>query len=65
MQGSNNDKSTVENIIKAYEHHPIIKRIKEHIQKENNDFNIKATSIGQINKVLKVCKLRKRNDQIR
>ena len=53
MQGSNNDKSTVEAIIKTYEHHPSIKLIKEHIQKENNDFNIKAASVGQINKIIK------------
>ena len=39
MQGSNNDKSTAETI--------------EHIQIENNDFNIKATSVGQINKIIK------------
>ena len=53
MQGSNSNKSTVEKIIKIYEHHPSIKLIKEHIQKENNDFNIKAASVGQINKVVK------------
>ena len=53
LQGSNNDKSTVETIIKTYEHHPSIKLIKEHIQKENNDFNIKAASVGQINKIIK------------
>ena len=34
LQGSNNDKSNVEKIIKT-------KLIKEHIQKENN-FNVKA-----------------------
>ena len=59
MQGSYNDKSTVENIFKIYEHHPSIKLIKEHIQKANNDFNIKATSIGQINKVIKGLKTQK------
>ena len=53
MQGSNNDKSTAETIIKTYEHHHSIKLIKEHIQIENNDFNIKATSVGQINKIIK------------
>ena len=53
LQVSNNDKSTVDTIIKTYEHHPSIKRIKEHIQKENNDFNIKAASVGQINKIIK------------
>ena len=53
MQGSNNDKSTAETIIKTYEHHPSIKLIKENIQKENNDFNIKAASVGQINKIIK------------
>ena len=37
LQGSNNDKSTVETIIKTYEHHPSIKLIKEYIQKENNE----------------------------
>ena len=53
MQGSNNDKSTVETIIKTYEHHPSIKLIKEHIQKENNEFNVKAASAGQIKKIIK------------
>ena len=53
LQGSNNDKSIVETIIKTYDHHPSIKLIKEHIQKENNNFNIKAASAGQINKVIK------------
>ena len=53
MQGSSNGKCTVETIIKTYEHHPSIKLIKEHIQKENNDFNIKAASVGQINKIIK------------
>ena len=53
MQGSNNDKFTVETIIKTYEHHPSIKFNKEYIQKENNDFNIKAASVGQINKIIK------------
>ena len=53
LQGSNNDKSTVEIIIKTYEHHRGIKLIKEHIQKGNNDFNIKAASVGQINKIIK------------
>ena len=52
MEGSNNDKSTVETIIKTYEYHPSIKHIKEHIQKENNDFNIKAASFRQINKII-------------
>ena len=41
LQDSNNDKSSVEKIIKTYEHYPRIKLIKEHIQKENN-FNVKA-----------------------
>ena len=45
MQGSNNDKSTAETI--------------EHIQIENNDFNIKATSVGQINKIIKGLKAKK------
>ena len=53
LQGSNNDKSTVETIIQTYEHHPSIKLIKEHIQNEKNDFNIKAASVGQINKIIK------------
>ena len=53
LQGSNNDKSNVETMIKIYEHHPSIKLIKEHIQKENNIFNIKAASVGQINKIIK------------
>ena len=43
MQGSDNDKSTVETIIKTYEHHPGIKRIQEHIPKDNSNFNIKAS----------------------
>ena len=38
LQSSNNDKSTVETIIKTYKHHPSIELIKEHIPKENNDF---------------------------
>ena len=53
MQGSNNDKSTIETIIKTYGHHPSIKRNKEHIQKDKNAFNIKAASVGQINKIIK------------
>ena len=53
LQGSNNDKSPAEIIIKTYEHHPSIKRIKEHIQKENSDFNIKTASVGLINKIIK------------
>ena len=53
MQGSNIDKSTVETIIKTFEHHPSIKLIKEHIKKENNDFNTKAVSVGHVNKILK------------
>ena len=53
LQGSNNYKSTVETIIKTYEHHPSIKLIKGHIQKESNDFNIKAASAGQIDKIIK------------
>ena len=50
LQGSNDDKSTVETIIKTYDH-PRIKLIKEYIQKENN-YNIKAGSVGQINKII-------------
>ena len=53
MQGSNNDKSTIETIIKTYGRHPSIKRNKEHIQKDKNAFNIKAASVGQINKIIK------------
>ena len=53
MQGPNDDKSIVEIIIKANEYHPNIKLIKELILKENNDFNIKAASVGQINKIIK------------
>ena len=53
MQGPNDDKSIVETIIKAYEHHPNIKLIKELIPKENNDFNTKAASVGQINRIIK------------
>ena len=48
FQGSNNDKSTVETIINTYKHHPSIKLIKEHIHKENNDFNIKAAKTLKI-----------------
>ena len=59
LQGSNNDKSTVETIIKTYEHHPSIKFIKEHIQKESNGFNIKAASVGQINKMIEGSKPKK------
>ena len=51
FQGSNNDKSTVEPIIKTYKHHSSIKRIKEHVPKENNDVNIKAAGVKQINKL--------------
>ena len=36
-QVSNNDKYTVETIIKTHEHYPSVKLIKEHIQKENNE----------------------------
>ena len=53
LQGSNNDKSTVKTIIKIYDHHPSIKVIKAQILKENNDFKIKAVSVGQINKIIK------------
>ena len=53
MQVSNNNRSTVETIVKTNEHYPSIKLIKAHIQKENNDFNIKAASLGQINKIFK------------
>ena len=67
MQGSNNDKSTIETIIKTYGRrfklnsikHPSIKLIKEHIQKGNNAFNIKAASVGQINKIIKSLNLKK------
>ena len=51
LQGAKNDKSTVETISKTYEHHPSIRLIKEHVSTEKvNDFNIKAASVGQINK---------------
>ena len=53
LQGSNNDKSTIETISKTYGRHPSIKRNKEHIQKDKNAFNIKAASVGQINKIIK------------
>ena len=53
LHGSNNDKCIVETIIKTYEHHPSMKLIKEHSEKENNYFNIKAASAGQINKIIK------------
>ena len=53
LQGSNNDKYTVETIVKNYEHHSSINFIKERIQNENNDFNIKTASVGQITKIIK------------
>ena len=53
LQGPNNNKCTVETIMKTYKHHPSIKIINEHIQKENNDFNMKAASVGKINKIIK------------
>ena len=53
MQDSNNDKSKAEIIIKTYEHHPSIKLIKVLIPKENNNFNIKAAIVKQINKIIK------------
>ena len=59
LQGSNNDKSTIETIIKTYGRHRSIKLIKEHIQKGNNAFNIKAASVGQINKIIKSLNLKK------
>ena len=59
LQGSNNDNFTVETIIKTYKHHPSIKLIKEHIPKENNDFNIKAASVGQISKIIKGLNIKK------
>ena len=31
LQGSNNDKATLETIIKTYEYHPSIELIKEHV----------------------------------
>ena len=46
LRSCNNDKSIVETIIKTYEHYPSIELIKEHIQKENNYFNINAARIG-------------------
>ena len=50
LQGSNNDKPTEKTIIKTYKRHPSIKFIKEQILKQNNHFNIKAASVGQIKK---------------
>ena len=52
LQGSTNYKSTIETIIKTYEHNLSIKISKGHIPKENNDFNIKAGSVGQLNKII-------------
>ena len=63
LQGSNNDKSIVETIIKIQEHYLSITLIKKHIQKENNDFYTKAASVGQINKMIKATG--KSQDQIR
>ena len=56
LQDSNNNKSTVETIIKTYEHHPNFKLIKESTPKENSNINSKAASIGQINKIIKGLK---------
>ena len=53
LQCFTNYKSTIETIIKTYEHNPSINITKEHIPKENNDFNIKAGSAGQLNKINK------------
>ena len=58
LQDSNN-KDPVETIIKTYEHHHSIKLIKKHIQKENNEFNIKAANVGQINKIIEGLNLKK------
>ena len=49
---------TVETIINTYERHPSIKLIREHIPKEN-DFNIKAASVQQINKIIQGLNLKK------
>ena len=38
---------------------------KEHIQKENNNFNTKAAGVGQISKIIKGLNLRKPHGQIR
>ena len=46
LRGSNNDKSTVEIIIKSYQRHTSIKLIKEHNPKENKDFYIKVAIAG-------------------
>ena len=53
LQGPNNERSIAETIIKTYEHHPSIKLIKEDITIENNDFNVKAASVRQINEKIK------------
>ena len=49
---------TVETIINTYERYPSIKLIGEHIPKEN-DFNIKAASVQQINKIIQGLNLKK------
>ena len=49
----------MESIIETYEYHPSIKPIKERIQKRNNDFDIKAATIGQINIIIKDLNLKK------
>ena len=49
----------MESIIETYEYHPSIKPIKEHIQKRNNDFDIKAATIGLINITIKGLNLKK------
>ena len=49
-KGPNNDKSTAETIFKTNEHHPSTKLIKEHIQKENNDFDIKLLVLDKLTK---------------
>ena len=49
----------MESIIETYEYHPSIKPIKERIQKRNNDFDIKAATIGLINITIKGLNLKK------
>ena len=49
----------MESIIETYEYHPSIKPIKERIQKRNNDFDIKAATIGQVNIIIKDLNLKK------
>ena len=49
----------MESIIETYEYHPSIKPINEHVQKENNVFDMKVATIGQINIIIKDLNFKK------